>query len=83
LADDYFGAALPRSSRHRHSQTWAGGAMSKEQPSSVTFRGPDFVGDDGVTYSDAEITVEMDCDIRSTAKLAQTLEMPLRRNSDV
>ena len=31
-----------------------------EQTSAVTFRVSDFIGDDGVTYSDIEVIVEMD-----------------------
>jgi hypothetical protein len=46
-----------------------------ERTSSVTFRVPDFVGEDGVMYSDIEVSVEMESsDIRSTATLAQTLQ---------
>ena len=46
-----------------------------EPTSSVTFRVPDFTDADGIFYSDIEVVVEMDSsDIRSTAKLAQTLE---------
>jgi hypothetical protein len=56
--------------------------MSKEQTSSVVFRVPDFVGDDGVVYSDIEITVQMDCDIRSTANLAETLQRPVKGNAN-
>ena len=52
--------------------------MSSEQTSSVTFRVPDFVGDDGVTYSDIEVIVEMGGDIRDTVQLVKTLERPLK-----
>jgi hypothetical protein len=46
-----------------------------EPTSSVTFRAPDFTDEDGIFYSDIEVIVEMDSsDIRSTVKLAQTLE---------
>jgi hypothetical protein len=48
-----------------------------QPPSSVTFRVPDFVDVDGVSYTDIEITVEMDGDIRETAQLVKTLERPL------
>jgi hypothetical protein len=47
--------------------------------SSVSFRVPDFVGEDGVEYTDIEVIVEMDSDIRSIAKIAQTLERPIKR----
>ena len=56
--------------------------MKNEMQSSVTFRVPDFVGDDGIVYSDIEITVQMDCDIRSTANLAETLQRPLKGNAN-
>jgi hypothetical protein len=45
--------------------------------SSVSFRVPDFVGEDGVVYSDIEVIVEMDGDIRDTVHLVKTLERPL------
>ena len=41
-----------------------GGAMSKEQTSSVTFRVPDFIDADGIEYTDIEVIVETDSDIR-------------------
>ena len=47
--------------------------------SSVTFRVPDFTGDDGVVYSDIEVIVQMDGEsIRDTAQLATTLEHSFR-----
>jgi hypothetical protein len=45
--------------------------------SSVSFRVPDFVGEDGVVYSDIEVVVEMDGDIRDAVHLVKTLELPL------
>jgi hypothetical protein len=45
--------------------------------SSVTFRVPDFVDDDGIEYTDIEVIVEMDGDIRDTVQLVKTLERPL------
>jgi len=39
--------------------------MSSEQ-SSVTFRVPDFIDSDGIEYTDIEVIVEMDGDIRDT-----------------
>jgi hypothetical protein len=55
-------------------------SRKNEEPqgtSSVSFRVPDFVGEDGVLYSDIEVVVEMDGDIRDTVQLAKTLERPL------
>jgi hypothetical protein len=46
--------------------------------SSVSFCVPDFVGEDGVVYSDIEVVVEMDGDIRDAVQLVKTLERPLR-----
>ena len=51
--------------------------MSKEQTSSVTFRVPDFIDADGIEYTDIELIVEMDGDIRDTDQLVKTLERPL------
>jgi hypothetical protein len=45
--------------------------------SSVVFHVPDFVDADGIAYTDIEVIVEMDSDIRSTSKIAQTLERPI------
>ena len=47
-----------------------------QSTSSVSLRVPDFVGEDGVTYTDIVI-VEMDGDIRDTVQLVKTLERPL------
>ena len=44
---------------------------------SVSFRVPDFVGEDGVEYTDIEVIVEMDGDIRDAVQLVKTLERPL------
>jgi hypothetical protein len=48
-----------------------------EQTSSVTFRVPAFVDSDGIEYSDIEVVVQMESDIRSTAALAKTLDRSL------
>jgi hypothetical protein len=56
--------------------------LKNEEPqgtSSVTFRVPDFVDADGIEYTDIEVIVEMDSDIRSTTKIAQALERPVKR----
>jgi hypothetical protein len=45
--------------------------------SSISFRVPDFVGEDGVEYTDIELVVEMDGDIRDAVQLVKTLERPL------
>jgi hypothetical protein len=55
-------------------------SRKNEEPqgaSSVSFRVPDFVGEDGVEYSDIEIIVEMDGDIRDAVNLAESLQRPL------
>jgi hypothetical protein len=50
----------------------------RTQPTSgVGFRVPDFTDEDGVVYSDIEVIVEMDGDIRDTVQLVKTLERPL------
>jgi hypothetical protein len=38
---------------------------------------PDFADSDGIEYTNIEVVVEMDSDIRSTAEIAQTLERPI------
>jgi hypothetical protein len=53
----------------------------REEPegtSSVSFRVPDFVGEDGVAYTDIEVIVEMDGGIRDTAHVAEALRHPVR-----
>jgi hypothetical protein len=55
-------------------------SRKNEEPqgtSSVTFRVPDFVGEDGVSYTDIEVIVEMDGDIRDAVHLVKTLERRL------
>jgi hypothetical protein len=55
-------------------------SRQKEEPqgaSSANFRVPDFVGEDGVEYTDIEVIVEMDGDIRDTADVAETLQRPV------
>jgi hypothetical protein len=49
----------------------------KNEQSSVTFRVPDFIDADGIEYTDIEVIVEMDGDIRETVQLVKTLERPL------
>jgi hypothetical protein len=49
----------------------------KSEQSSVTFRVPDFIDSDGIEYTDIEVIVEMDGDIRDTVHLVTTLERPL------
>jgi hypothetical protein len=39
---------------------------------------PDFVGEDGVEYTDIEVIVEMDGDIRDAANLADSLQRPVK-----
>ncbi len=46
--------------------------------SSVSFRVPDFVGEDGVEYTDIEVIVEMGGDIRDAANLADSLQRPVK-----
>jgi hypothetical protein len=53
--------------------------MSSERTSSITFHIPDFVDVDGVSYTDIEVFVEMDSDIRSTANLAEALDYPIAK----
>ena len=45
--------------------------------SSVSFRIPDFIGDDGTVYSEIEITILADDgDIHDAVRLVKTLERP-------
>jgi hypothetical protein len=59
-------------------------SLKSDSPStsSVTFRVPDFVGEDGVVYSDIEVVVEMDSGIRDTANLAEALQRPMKAKDD-
>ena len=55
-------------------------SRQKEEPqgtSSVSFRVPDFISEDGVSYTDIEVIVEMDGDIRDAVHLVKTLERRL------
>ena len=52
--------------------------MKAHATSSVSFRVPDFVGEDGVVYSDIEVIVEMDGDIRNAVNLAEALRRPMK-----
>jgi hypothetical protein len=56
--------------------------MSKEQTSSVVFRVPDFVDADGIEYTDIEVIVEMDGDIRDTVNLSDVLQRPVKGNAN-
>jgi hypothetical protein len=56
--------------------------MKNEQQSSVVFRVPDFIDADDVVYTDIEVIVEMDGDIRSTANFAETLQRPVKGNAN-
>jgi len=38
---------------------------------------PDFIDADGIEYTDIEVIVEMDGDIRDTVQLVKALERPL------
>ena len=53
------------------------GEQIQPTTSSVTFRVPDFVDADGIEYTDIEVIVEMDSDIRDTVQPVKTLERPL------
>jgi hypothetical protein len=83
FADRYRGTGLSKPDRRRHVARWVGGAMNRrneeqtQSTSSVSLRVPDFAGEDGVTYTDIEVVVEMDGDIRDTVQLVKTLERPL------
>jgi hypothetical protein len=48
----------------------------KNKQSSVVFRVPDFVDSDGIEYTDIEVIVAMDGDIRDTVNLVETLSLP-------
>jgi hypothetical protein len=55
-------------------------SRKKEEPqgtSSVSFRVPDFVDEDGIEYTDIEVIVEMEGEIRDAVHLVKTLERPL------
>jgi hypothetical protein len=56
--------------------------MSKEQSSSLVFRVPDFVDSDGIEYTDIEVIVEMDGDIRDTVNLSDVLQRPVKGNAN-
>ena len=61
-------------------------SRKNEEPkgsSGVTFRVPDFLGEDGVVYSDIELLVELDSDIRDAVQLVKTLERPLTERKSV
>ena len=54
----------------------------KNEQSSVVFRVPDFTDSDGIEYTDIEVIVEMDGDIRDTVQLVKTLERPLTERNE-
>ncbi len=54
----------------------------QRQHASVSFRVPDFVGEDGVEYTDIEVIVEMDGDIRDAVELAHSLQRPLKETDN-
>jgi hypothetical protein len=54
-----------------------------QSTSSVSFRVPDFVGDDGVDYTDIEVIVEIESGIRDTSNVAEALQSPLKTRDDV
>ena len=56
--------------------------MKNEMQSSVVFRVPDFVDADGIEYTDIEVIVKMDGDIRDTVQLVKTLERRLTERSE-
>jgi hypothetical protein len=51
----------------------------QDQPASVSFRIPDFIGDDGTVYSEIEVTIQSDDgDMHDAVQLVKTLERPSR-----
>jgi hypothetical protein len=46
------------------------------QPSSVTFRVPDFTAD-GIEFTEIVVVVEMNSDIADTVKLVDALQRPM------
>ena len=56
-------------------------SRKNEEPqgtSGVSFRVPDFVGEDGIVYSDIEVVLEMEGEVRDTANLAEALQRPMK-----
>jgi 6-phosphogluconate dehydrogenase len=51
------------------------------ETSSVVFHFPDFIAD-GVEYTEIQVIVEMDSDIRDTANLAEMLQRPMKGNAN-
>ena len=50
---------------------------------SVSLRVPDFIGEDGVAYTEIEITIQSDDgDIRDAVRLVKTLERPRSADND-
>jgi hypothetical protein len=54
----------------------------KSEQSSVVLRVPAFIDADGIEYTDIEVIVEMDGDIRGTANLAETMLPPVKGNTN-
>ena len=50
--------------------------MAEQTQSSVTFSIPDFTDSDGVRYTEIEIVVQMDGDIRDAVRIADALLCP-------
>jgi hypothetical protein len=58
-------------------------SKSGETPTStVTFTVPNFIDADGISYTDIEVIVEMDSDVRDTVQLVKTLERPLKKRKE-
>ncbi len=51
--------------------------MKNEMQSSVVFSVPDFIDGDGIAYTEIQVIVEMDGDIRETVNVAKKLERPI------
>ena len=51
--------------------------MAEQTQSGVTFTIPDFTDSDGIFYSEIQIVVQMDGDIRDAVKIVGTLQAPL------
>ena len=47
---------------------------NEEPQGSISFRVPDFVSDDGTVFSDIEITICSDGDVRGVVNLTKALE---------
>ena len=55
----------------------------QDQPASVSFWVPDFVGEDGIEYTDIEVTVQSDDgNMHDAVQLVKTLERPRSADND-